>query len=58
METAPPKRKSRRRARIERFLLGALLGGLAGYLCTFLPPEYQHICKVGAKLAGLLTGGE
>ena len=49
--------KSKRAARIKRLVLGILLGMAAGYGCTFLPPQYQEICKGGVKLLGLLTSG-
>lgn len=35
----------------------ALIGGLIGASCMFLPENFRGACKVAAKIVSLLLGG-
>ena len=48
------KLTSKRRSRLA---VVAALGILAGYGCTFMPPQFQAPCLLGAKLLGIVFGG-
>ncbi len=45
-----------RRSRIKRRLIMIAIGSSLGIFCRFAPLEYQDICKLAARVLGLLVG--